>query len=395
MTSRANAFPPPTPTFPFVDNSWELWARDWAGRSDDLKARGMFRTLGLHPEARFGHNDYLGLRRDPRILSAVGQALQRGLPLTSSGSRLLSGNLDPFQSFEAEFARAAGFPAALIFASASEANRAAICALVDRHDVVIHDALAHASLIDGILHSGAKRRKFAHNDPDALRAQLQLPGGRIRLVVTESVFSMDGDTAPLQALHQVCKEEGALLLVDEAHSVGLFGAHRTGLGEQIGKDSTFVATTHGFGKGLASAGGILCTAPQVIEAIVNTSRAFIFTTAPSPLAILIAQQAWAISRTDQTRHAHLEQLCRAFESGIHALGWDLPVRVIQTPIFPLLCDGLNAAVQLSEALAKNQIFLRPIRPPTVPAGSERLRATITADLHKSDIEEFLKVLHEV
>jgi len=378
-----------------VDNSWELWARDWATRTEDLTTRGMLRTLGQNPEVRFGHNDYLGLRRDPRILEALKAAMDAGLPITSSGSRLLSGNLQLFTSFETEFAKAAGFPAALLFASASEANRAVICALVDRHDVVIHDALAHASLIDGILHSGAKRKKFAHNAPDDLRAQLQAAGGRIRLVVTESVFSMDGDIAPLFALYQVCKEEGALLLVDEAHAVGLYGAHKTGLAEQIPKDSTLIATTHGFGKGLASAGGILCTAPQVIEAIVNTSRAFIFTTAPSPLAILAAKNAWKVSQSDLQRRSHLETLCRSFAEGLQSAGWPLPPREIPTPIFPLMCGGLQSAVQVSKQMALSNIHLRPIRPPTVPAGTERLRVTITADLTSSDLADFLKVLPNV
>lgn len=354
----------------------------------------MFRTLGSHPESRFAHNDYLGLRRDPRLLLGIEEAIRSGVALTSSGSRLLSGNLELFTSFESDFAQAAGFPAGLVFASASEANRATICALVDRHDVAIHDSLAHASLIDGILHSGAKRRKFHHNNPDDLRSQLRLGGGKIRLVVTESVFSMDGDVAPLAEIHQVCKEEGAILFVDEAHAVGLFGACRTGLAESLPKDQTLVATTHGFGKGLASAGGILCTLPQVLETIVNTSRAFIFTTAPFPLAIKAAELAWKLSCADAGRRAHLESLCVRFGSGIQSMGWPVPVRAMPTPIFPLLCGGLETAIQKSAQLAAHGIFLRPIRPPTVPAGTERLRATVTADLHTSDLEEFLGALRD-
>lgn len=378
-----------------MTTSWDLWASNWTAQAEDLTTRGLFRTLGRNPESRFGHNDYLGLRRDPRILAAVAKALAEGLPLTSSGSRLLSGNLDLFRSFESEFAQAAGFPAALLFASASEANRAIICALADRHDVVLHDALAHASLIDGIVHSGAKRRKFAHNDPTDLRAQLRLAGGRVRVVVTESVFSMDGDIAPLADLHQVCKEEGALLMVDEAHAIGLYGDHRTGWSEILPKDSALVATTHGFGKGLASAGGILCTHPSVISAIVNTSRAFIFTTAPSPVAIFAAREAWKISQTDHSLSRHLFSLCKAFEEGLCSLGWSLPSRKTATPIFPLMCGGLEASVQISSKLVEYGIHLRPIRPPTVPAGTERLRATITADLHSDDLNELLGVLREL
>lgn len=372
--------------------SWDLWARRWAAQVEELKSRGLHRTLGIHPETRFGHNDYLGLRRDPRLFAALTKDLEEGLPFTSSGSRLLSGNLGWLRAFEQEFSRASHFPDALLFASASEANRAVVCALAGRHDVVLHDELAHASLIDGILHSGADRRRFAHNNPDDLRAQLQKAGGKIRLVVTESVFSMDGDIAPLPDLHQVCQEEGAILVVDEAHAVGLYGPNRTGWGEGLPKDSTFVASTHGFGKALASAGGILCTHASVIESIVNTSRAFIFTTAPSPLASSVAQHAWQLSRTDSVRRDHLFQLCNHFETGLRELGWVLPPRSTSTPIFPLLCGGLEAALQKSDALKRNGIFLRPIRPPTVPAGTERLRATVTADLHASDLDEFLGVL---
>ncbi|HOX52028.1 MAG TPA: aminotransferase class I/II-fold pyridoxal phosphate-dependent enzyme [Fibrobacteria bacterium] len=378
-----------------METSWELWASRWRAQSEDLTARGMFRTLGSAPQSRFSHNDYLGLRHDPRLLKGLVQALEEGIPTTSTGSRLLSGNLDQFQSFESRFARAAGFPSGLVFASASEANRAIIQALVDRHDVALQDSLAHASLIDGVVQSGAQRRKFAHNDPEDLREQLRQGGGKIRLVVTESVFSMDGDIAPLRDLHQVCKEEGAFLLVDEAHAVGLFGEHRTGVAESIPKDSTLIATTQGFGKGLASAGGILCTAPQVLERIANHSRAFIFTTAPSPLAIKAAELAWDLSCADGGRHAHLEHLCTHFAQGIHALGWPLPERSLPTPIFPLLCGGLVASVQASAQLAKHNIHLRPIRPPTVPPGTERLRATVTADLHTSDLDEFLGALRHV
>lgn len=378
-----------------MGTSWDLWARRWAAQVEDLKSRGLQRTLGIHPETRFGHNDYLGLRRDPRLLAALTKDLGEGLPFTSSGSRLLSGNLGWFRAFEQEFAHAAHFPDALLFGSASEANRAVVCALAGRHDVVLHDELAHASLIDGILHSGADRRKFAHNSPDDLRAQLQKSGGILRLVLTESIFSMDGDLAPLADLHQVCKEEGALLVVDEAHAVGLFGPARTGLGEGLPKDSTFVASTHGFGKALASAGGILCTHSSVIESIVNTSRVFIFTTAPSPLAVSVAQHAWKLSQADRERHQYLFQLCKHFERGLREAGWDLPSRSTSTPIFPLLCGGMEPAVQKSEGLKQRGIFLRPIRPPTVPAGTERLRATITADLHTSDLDEFLGALRAV
>lgn len=376
-------------------NPWDRWCAAWEREAEDLRKRGGFRTLGESPESKFAHNDYLGLRRHPQIRKALIEAVSSGLPFTSSGSRLLSGNLPLFRGFETEFAQCAGMPEALLFSSASEANRVAISALVDRRGIVIHDALAHASLIDGILHSGAKRRKFRHNDPEDLRTQLGNAKESVRLVVTEAVFSMDGDVAPLSELLKVCMEEDALLLVDEAHSVGLYGAHRTGLCEALPRSPHLVATTHGFGKALASAGGMLCAPGAVIEKIVNTSRAFIFTTAPSPLAVCAAEAAWKVARTDLERRQHLDALCNRMSLGLENQGWLLPQRPFQTPIFPILTGGLEKAVALSDRLRAQGVHLRPIRRPTVAEGTERLRATVTADLDPSDLETFLEVLSHV
>lgn len=378
-----------------MTNDLKRWQGRWADQVARLREDGRYRTLGREEDAPFCHNDYLGLRRDERVLRAIRDALDAGMPTTATGSRLLSGNLSNFRQFEDEFAAAAGFATGLLFGSASEANRVAISVLVGRRDLVLHDELAHASLIDGAVQSGAIRKRFHHNSPEHLRQMLrETPVDGIRLVVTESVFSMDGDMAPLLDLHAVCKEAGALLLVDEAHAVGLWGDGRTGLAETLPKDGTLVATTHGFGKALASSGGMLCTVSEVVETIVNTSRAFIFTTAPSPLAMTAAKAAWGIARVDSPRRAHLDDLCQRLAMGLKDRGWALP-NGGATPIFPLLCGGLERAVSLSKALHDRGIPLRPIRPPTVPAGSERLRATVSADLTFDDVDSFLEILRDV
>lgn len=377
-----------------MQDDLELWRTRWLGQAERLRSEGRFRTLGRGGDAKFCHNDYLGLRRDPRIVETVVQALRDGLPTTSSGSRLLSGNLSGFESFERDFAMAAGFPAALLFGSASEANRVVISALVGRQDVVLIDSLAHASLIDGVLGSGARRRTFVHNDVQDLRAQLEhLEGPGLRLVVTESVFSMDGDCAPLPELLQLCEEVGALLLVDEAHAIGLFGDRKTGLCEKLPRSAALVATTHGFGKALASSGAMLCTLPEVVERIVNTSRAFIFTTAPSPLSTLVAQTAWTLAQEDVQLHRNLEALILRMNRDLNALGW-VSAKDPSTPIFPLLCGGLERASQIAQRFAQNGIPLRPIRPPTVPPGTERLRATLSADLAPADLVAFLEILND-
>jgi len=370
--------------------------RRWNEDAERLRSEGRYRTLGTGGDASFCHNDYLGLRRDPRLIASLQEAIAAGLPTTSSGSRLLSGNMEFFERFERDFAAGCGFPAGLLFGSASEANRVVIAALAGRRDVVLHDELAHASLIDGILQSGAQRRRFRHNDPEDLRAQLRhADSSGVHLVVTESVFSMDGDRAPLGDLLQVCNEMGALLLVDEAHAVGLHSPNGTGLAELLPKGGALIATTHGFGKALASSGAMLCTDPEVIQAIVNTSRAFIFTTAPSPLAVVAARNAWDLARTDSSLHSRLQARCRQMRDGLVARGWPLPGHGGGSPIFPLLCGGLEPANALSARLHSRGIPLRAIRPPTVPAGSERLRATITADLLPQDIETFLEILGHV
>lgn len=378
-----------------MQDDLDLWRTRWTRQAESLRTEGRFRTLGSGGDARFCHNDYLGLRRDPRILEAVVQALREGLPTTSSGSRLLSGNIPAFEVFEHDFAQAAGFPSALLFGSASEANRVAISALVGRSDVVLHDALAHASLIDGIQGSGARRRKFGHNDLEDLRAQLEsIDPGCVRLVVTESVFSMDGDRAPLGDLLKLCEDFGALLLVDEAHAVGLEGVQKTGACERLPHSRSLVATTHGFGKALASSGAMLCTLPEVVDRIVNTSRAFIFTTAPSPLAVLVAQCAWNIARQDAPLQSRLHDRCLQMHEGLLSLGWQSS-KDPSTPIFPLLCGGLERASALADRLSRRGFPLRPIRPPTVPPGTERLRATLSADMSISDIDDFLEVLKDV
>jgi 8-amino-7-oxononanoate synthase len=358
---------------------------------EDLRERGLFREPASIGAVAFCHNDYLGLRRHPELIEALRQALAEGLPTTSSGSRLLSGSLDLFGRFEEQFAQAAGAKGALLFASASEANRVGIGAIVGRHDTVVHDELAHASLIDGILHSGAQRRKFRHNNPEDLRAQLRQTGPGLRLVVTESVFSMDGDVAPLAELLRVCEEEDALLFVDEAHAVGLFGVHATGLSEGLSRDGAFIASSHGFGKALSSSGGILCTVPGVIQGIHNRSRAFIYTTAPSPMATFAACWSWRYSCEHPERRAFLWQLVSAMEEGFKQRGLITP-RPVQTPILPVHTGSLGRAVAWSKILHSRGYPLRPIRPPTVPAGTERLRLTISADLAASQIDDFLEAL---
>ncbi|MEN9355014.1 MAG: biotin synthase BioB [Fibrobacterota bacterium] len=356
---------------------------------------GMARTLKTDWAGDFSHNDYLGLARDPAMRKRLGDAVGAGLVAGSTGSRLLSGGHPVFRKLEEEFASATGTEAALFFASASEANRAAVTTLVSRHDVVVLDELAHASLWDGALHSGAKRLRFAHNDPDSLRRTLrEAPASKVRLVLVESVYSMDGDAAPLVDLLRVCEEEDALLLVDEAHGTGIYGANRTGLSEGLPRSGALVATVHGCGKALGSAGGVLCAPRSVVTEIVNSCREFIFTTAPSPLAAWASLEGLLTSRREPWRVERLFSLAHRLDAGLRAMGFAQPPSMVPTAIFPLLCHGLEPALALRQKMSKSGFELSVIRSPTVAEGTERLRLTLCATLEDSTLDGLLAALEE-
>jgi 8-amino-7-oxononanoate synthase len=359
----------------------------------EREATGMRRRLGTSWGGAFSSNDYLGYAGDPELHRRLRTALEGGMPAGSTGSRLLSGGHPVFAELEGEFASATGADGALFFGSASEANRAAVTTLVGRHDHVVLDELAHASLWDGALRSGARRDKFRHNDPEDLRRVLRaLPTSRIRLVLTESVYSMDGDAAPLADLLAVCDEEDALLLVDEAHACGIYGQARSGLSEGLSRSGALVATTHGCGKALASAGGVLCAPAEVLDELVNTCREFIFTTAPSPLAACAALEALRLSRAQPERRERLFALAKRLETGLRELGFLLPSRVLATAILPVLCGGLKRALRLENSLSEAGYSMRAIRAPTVAAGSERVRLTLRATQDEAEIDALLAVL---
>ena len=365
------------------------------GRQEERLAAGMLRSLGQTWAGPFASNDYLGLAHDGELSQRLVLAVSEGLPTGSTGSRLLSGGHPVFAELENDFAVATGFPGALFFGSASEANRAAVTTLAGRHDVVVLDELAHASLWDGALHSGARRERFRHNDPEHLREVLRgLPATKVRLVLTESVYSMDGDVAPLAELLQVCEEEDALLLVDEAHAAGIYGIKRTGLSEQLPKGGALVATVHGCGKALGSSGGILCAPQEVLDEIVNTCREFIFTTAPSPLTAFAARQGWHLARTQDWRRTELFALARRLQDGLEELGFAVPPRRVPTAILPILGGGLEATLVLGRKLSERGFPLRAVRAPTVPVGSERLRLTLNATQGPEEIEALLEALRQ-
>ena len=330
-------------------------------------------------------NDYLGLRAHPALRAAAIKALTDGLELGAGGSRLLRGHHPAHQALE-EFAAAwFGAPSALYFATGYQANLALFSALPDRHDVIIYDALIHASARDGIRASPARSVRVTHNDLAAFAEALQVWRGQAaRLwIAVESVYSMDGDRCPLPELAALAARHDAMLIVDEAHATGLFGASGRGLTE--GFDHRHVIALHTCGKALGVAGGLVCAAQEVIGWLVNKARPFIYSTAPMPLQAVLVQKALEIIAAEPERRARLWRLHEAARQV-------LPVPVPASPIIPIPAGEDQAAVALADALQRDGFDIRAIRPPAVPEGTARLRLTLRADLEEATLQDFAAAL---
>lgn len=385
---------------------------DLRGRLDALEEAGLRRTLlplagldaarvaaGEHPLVNFASNDYLGLSRHPALLEAARQAL-RDEGAGSGASRLMSGSRREHARLEQCLADWKRTGAALSFPSGFAAALGAIPALVERGDFVVLDRLVHACCIDAARLSGATLRVFRHNDPEDLDRLL----GRINrhrsvrrpriLVVTEGVFSMDGDAALLSELVRVKESHGAWLMVDEAHSTGLFGASRSGLVEEAGLESRVEVRMGTLGKALGSAGGYLAGSRSLIDLLINRARSFIYTTAPVPAAAAAARAAIDVvrgaegARLTGLLRARLHQLDREWP----ALPWTAPAR--PAAIRPILVGRPQAAVRLAARLREAGLLVPAIRFPTVPRGGDRLRLSLSAAHSPEDVTLLLQALRE-
>lgn len=364
-------------------------ARDLAA----LAGRDRLRALSPRTGVDFASNDYLGLAGSDALREAVAEALARGIPVGAGASRLLRGNHPEHEALEAEAARAFGAAAALFFSSGYAANVALFAALPGDGDLVLHDALIHASAHDGMRLGRAERRGFAHNDVGAAAEAIgawRAGGGRGRVwIAVESVYGMDGDRAPLADLAALAERHDAFLVIDEAHGTGVFGAHGEGLtGSLHGRDH--VVTLHTCGKALGCEGALLCLPATLRDVLVNRGRAFVFSTAPSPLMASVARAALRLVRDEPARR---ERLWRLVDHAGRALA-RCGVAATGSPILPLVVGEDGATMRLAGRVQAAGFDVRGIRPPTVPPGTARLRISVTLNVAPADLDALADAIGE-
>jgi 8-amino-7-oxononanoate synthase len=379
-------------------------------RLDALGQQGLLRELrrvdspqstririGGRTLLNFSSNDYLGLANEPALKEAAIKAVET-YGAGAGASRLICGSLAPHHELDATLAAFKGAEAALSFSTGYAAAVGTICALVGKGDVIILDKLVHACIVDAARLCGANLRVFDHNDLDDLRAKLtwargKSPGGKAHvLIVTESVFSMDGDHAPLRELVALKEQHGAWLMVDEAHATGLYGPHRRGLAEELGVSDCIEIQMGTLGKALGASGGYICGSRTLVDYLVNRARTFIFSTAPVPAA---AAAATAAIRFVQSGSG--QERCRILWQRVADLCSTLSTRPpdARSAIIPLMMGDETKAVAAAAALRECGICIPAIRYPTVARGQARLRLTLTAAHTPADMAELLAALQSL
>ena len=350
----------------------------------DLERKGQRRRLTARQGHDFASNDDLGLAGSPALRTAVAEALARGVPIGSGGSRLLRGNHPEHQMLEQEAADFFGSPSALFFSSGYTANSALLSTLPQRGDLIIHDALIHASSHEGMRLSRAEARRANHNDIQSFADVLldwRKSGGTGRpWLAVESLYSMEGDKAPLTDLLSVANQNDGFLIIDEAHATGVFGDSGRGLAEGFdGKDN--VITVRTCGKALGCEGALICAPRAITDFLINRGRGFIFSTAPSPLMAAAVRQALKTLQQEQDRRVRLHDFAAHAAARLGPLG----ARCHGTQILPLIVGEAATAMELAGGLQEAGFDVRGIRPPTVPEGTSRLRISITLNVDKAAI----------
>ncbi|MGH7197982.1 MAG: 8-amino-7-oxononanoate synthase [Candidatus Omnitrophota bacterium] len=370
---------------------------------EDLRRKKLYRSLqnvsfqkgsririGRRLFINFASNNYLGLAAHPRIARKAGEAA-RVWGAGSGASRLLSGDLTVHLELEKKLAKFKGEEKATVFSSGYLANLGAVTALLNEKDVVLVDRLDHASLVDAARLSRAKLWVYPHRDVSGLDKLLsRTKSFRRRLVLTDAYFSMDGTVAPLDSLLEVCRRHRAFLMIDEAHSTGVFGKNGRGLSEHFGLLGQIDVVMGTLSKALGSVGGFVAGSAFLRETLVNRSRTFIYTTAPSPAASAAALEALNIIEKDPRPRRRLwNNVCRLRE-GLVSLGFDLMGS--EGAIIPLLIGDTRKTIGFGGLLKKEGIFAPAIRPPTVPRGMDRIRLSVTAAHEEQDLEKLLAVM---
>lgn len=385
-------------------------------RLDTIREQGLFRDLRRVDSAQgprieiggrtllsFSSNDYLGLANHPAIKEAAIKATEK-FGAGAGASRLICGSLAPFHELEETLAAFKGTEAALTFSTGYATAVGTITALLGKDDIIIVDKLVHASIVDAAKLSGAKLRVFAHNDLDDLESKLRWAFSRTgvtqhatrnTLIVTESVFSMDGDCAPLREIVVLKEQYGAWLMVDEAHATGLYGANRRGLAEELGVSDRVEIQMGTLGKALGASGGYICGSRALVDFLINRARSFIFSTAPVPAAAAAATAGIRLVQSieGQERNNKVWDLANLLEHAAHSVG--VGISAPDSLIMPIIVGDETKTVEAATNLRTCGFFVPAIRYPTVARGSARLRITLTAAHSNNDVGALVSALGEI
>ena len=372
---------------------------------DERAARGLLRqrrtlespqsphiVVDGKPYLAFCSNDYLGLANHPQLIVALQQGAQQW-GVGAGAAHLVSGHFAPHRQLEDRLAAFVGKPAALLFSTGYMANLGVVQALAGKGDTVFADKLNHASLNDAMLLSRATVKRYRHGDRAQLAQLLaQTESGR-KLVITDAVFSMDGDFAPLRELLALCEQHDAWLYVDDAHGFGVLGQQGRGSLAHFGIAARRIIYMATLGKAAGVSGAFVAAEQAVIDTLVNHANSYVYTTAAPPaLSVALLQSLQLIEQGDALR-AHLHDLIAQLRAGLSDLPW--PLMPSETAIQPILIGDNRQALALSEALRARGIWVAAIRPPTVPQGTARLRITLSAAHSAADVERLIGALHEL
>ncbi|SPO64646.1 8-amino-7-oxononanoate synthase [Pseudomonas sp. JV241A] len=341
------------------------------------------------PLLAFCSNDYLGLANHPEVIAAWRAGAERW-GVGGGASHLVIGHSSPHHAVEEALAELTGRPRALLFSTGYMANLGALTALVGQGDTVLQDRLNHASLLDAGLLSGARFNRYLHNDAVSLASRLDKAVGNT-LVVTDGVFSMDGDLADLPALAAVANARDAWLMVDDAHGLGTLGRNGGGIVEHFGLSLEQVPVLIGtLGKACGTAGAFVAGSEELIECLIQFARPYIYTTSQPPALACATLRSLELLRSEHWRREHLAALIQQFRSGAEQIGLQLLDSF--TPIQPILIGDSARALRLSQMLRERGLLVTAIRPPTVPTGSARLRVTLSAAHSPAQVQLLLNAL---
>lgn len=356
----------------------------------ELDAAARLRSLAPALGHDFSSNDYLGLANSPELKAAALAAIEQGVALGSGGSRLLRGNHPEHEALEEEAARFFGAESALFFGGGFPANAALFATLPQRGDVILHDDLIHASVHDGMRMSRAERVAVRHNDPQAFEDALKAWKGPGRAwIAVESLYSMDGDAAPVAELKALADRRQAMLVIDEAHATGVLGPDGRGLSAEF-EGAENLVTLHTCGKALGASGGLLCMARTLKDFMINRARPFIYATAPSPLMASVVSAALKLCQEKPERRERLAALVAFAGEALRPVA----NRISGSQIQPIIVGQPERAVALAKKMQAKGYDIRAIRPPTVPEGASRLRLSITLNVDEEIVGRMVGDLQE-